>query len=467
VIVNACRSNVTEGPPLTPFVPDPVLDSITPASAIAGLDTVRIDVFGSNFVPAALVHFDGRARPTTFVSATRLTVRALPADLSDPRTIPVTVANPSSAGTPAAVTFTVTPRPLPAVAEISAAVTHTCAHTASGRTFCWGGHVSQVTSGDESTDQKGPEYGLVPVEIAAPRLSAIGAGGSSMFRVAAGDLRISVGHNQSCGLDAAGAAFCWGANWAGQLGNGMTNSDPGSATPVPVSGGLWYSALSVGVASACGITPIGAVYCWGASFGNSPQLLGSGYLDVEAQSALTSFFEPAHLCALNASRQVHCWRSGSGTTTPELRSGSLSVATMSLGRRGILCAITTEQRLYCWASGSHGLPASSLRFTSVSVGPDDHYCALATTNELYCWGIGTSGQLGTGSSTNAELPTLVPGNLRFRSVTAGDRYTCAVTVDGRWYCWGLNTFGQLGNCTTTSSNVPVAVIMPTDAMPPR
>ena len=57
-----------------------------------------------------------------------------------------------------------------------------------------------------------------------------------------------------------GAAYCWGDNTYGKLGNGTTTS---SATPVAVSGGLSFATVSAGLGSSCGVTTGGAAYCWG------------------------------------------------------------------------------------------------------------------------------------------------------------------------------------------------------------
>ena len=64
----------------------------------------------------------------------------------------------------------------------------------------------------------------------------------------------------SCGLDAAGAAFCWGNNWAGAIGDGTTTS---RSLPKRVSGGLTFSQLRSGGNSTCGLTTAGQLYCWG------------------------------------------------------------------------------------------------------------------------------------------------------------------------------------------------------------
>ena len=50
-----------------------------------------------------------------------------------------------------------------------------------------------------------------------------------------------------------GAAYCWGANGLGQLGNGTTTA--ASTTPVPVSGGLTFMTVSGALYSfTCGVT---------------------------------------------------------------------------------------------------------------------------------------------------------------------------------------------------------------------
>ena len=82
---------------------------------------------------------------------------------------------------------------------------------------------------------------------------------------------VSVGINHTCGRTAAGAAYCWGANAAGQLGDGTT-TDRSSA--VPVAGGVSFTAVSTSTTDhTCGMTAAGAAYCWG---NNASGQLGDG-----------------------------------------------------------------------------------------------------------------------------------------------------------------------------------------------
>jgi alpha-tubulin suppressor-like RCC1 family protein len=59
-----------------------------------------------------------------------------------------------------------------------------------------------------------------------------------------------------------GAAYCWGANDDGQLGNGELTQSP---VPVAVSGGYTFSEISAGDGHGCAVTDGGDAYCWGSN----------------------------------------------------------------------------------------------------------------------------------------------------------------------------------------------------------
>lgn len=79
---------------------------------------------------------------------------------------------------------------------------------------------------------------------------------------------VSVGSSHSCALAAAGAAFCWGFNGSGQLGNGTTMS---TWWPTRMNG--TWTAISAGDDHSCGIRATQTVWCWGD---NSSGQLGDG-----------------------------------------------------------------------------------------------------------------------------------------------------------------------------------------------
>jgi len=78
------------------------------------------------------------------------------------------------------------------------------------------------------------------------------------------------GDRFTCGFTVAGAAYCWGTNFSGELGDGTTTT---RLSPVLVSGGVSFVAVSSGASHTCGLTAAGAASCWGD---NGSGQLGDG-----------------------------------------------------------------------------------------------------------------------------------------------------------------------------------------------
>jgi alpha-tubulin suppressor-like RCC1 family protein len=123
--------------------------------------------------------------------------------------------------------------------------------TTVGVAYCWGLNINGALGNGTTTSS------LTPVAVS----------GGLTFAV------VSTGNSFTCGVTTAGAAYCWGLNDSGQLGNGTTTN---SVTPVAVSSGLTFATVSASVVSsadACGVTTAGAAYCWGQ---NTYGALGNG-----------------------------------------------------------------------------------------------------------------------------------------------------------------------------------------------
>lgn len=100
-------------------------------------------------------------------------------------------------------------------------------------------------------------------------------------------------------------------------------------------------------------------------------------------------------------------------------------------------------------------------WASVAAG-NYHSCATRNDGTLWCWGYNGDGQAGIGTTTNVARPHQVttPAGTSWASVTAGDMHTCAVGSDSTLWCWGYNAFGQLGIGTTTNADLPQQVTTP-------
>src|SRR3989442_8157506 len=139
--------------------------------------------------------------------------------------------------------------PVPVAPGVSfAAVTGGAAHTwgattgLSAAAYCWGGNGSGQLGDGTKTNQ------LTPVLVQAPAGVSFAA--------------VTAGAAHTCGATAAGAAYCWGDNGFGQLGDGTTTSQ---SSPVLVQAppGVSFAAVTAGVADTCGVTAARTPYCWG------------------------------------------------------------------------------------------------------------------------------------------------------------------------------------------------------------
>ena len=91
----------------------------------------------------------------------------------------------------------------------------------------------------------------------------------------------------------------------------------------------------------------------------------------------------------------------------------------------------------------YGYVSTTFKVVQIAAG-SNHTVALISDGTVYCWGLNSSGQLGDGTLTNHNTPTLVPGLTNVINVECGSNHTCALTSDGSIYCWGSNSKGQIG-----------------------
>jgi alpha-tubulin suppressor-like RCC1 family protein len=147
-----------------------------------------------------------------------------------------------------------------------------------------------------------------------------------------------------------------------------------------------------------------------------------------------------HTCALIAAGWVRCWGDNS---RGQIGDGG------DLGPR-----LAREAEL-------EGFPLSDI--ASIDVG-SQHTCAVDEAHTAWCWGADDYGQLGDGTTGDAEhernSPMIVrtspagPALTDVVQVATGAFHTCARLMDGTVRCWGVNTNGQVGDGTTDPINAP-------------
>ncbi len=300
--------------------------------------------------------------------------------------------------------------------------------------------------------------------------------------------RIAAGGNHTCALVTGGQARCWGANYAGQLGNASVVGF--SSTPVAVTGLSGATRISGGGNHTCALVAGGQARCWGT---NSSGELGNGTtggssaapVAVTGLSGATQISSgDNHTCVLVAGGQVRCWGTnssgqlGNGTfvdsATPVAVTGLSGATQISGGGSDHTCVLVTGGQARCWGSNSAGqlgngtttssstpVAVTGLSGATLITTGDRHTCALITSGQARCWGTNSSGELGNGTTGGTSAtPVAVTGLSGATQISSGDNHTCVIVTGGQARCWGLNNLGQLGSGTgggLQASPLPVGV----------
>lgn len=324
-------------------------------------------------------------------------------------------------------------------------------------------------------------------------------------------LQLSVGPGYGCLVTTGGAVKCWGENFSGQLGDGTTYTREVVGRVPALSGGVVAVATPKYGSHACALTVTGSVKCWGA---NDAGQLGDGTTTTRLEPVdVLSLPLPAtalslggkHSCALLSDGSAMCWgrndegQLGDGALVQRL----LPTKVLALGPAKSLsagslhtCAVTNDGAAWCWGANESGelgdgtTTARSLPVGVASLGSGvasiaahsllrafgvagsapwpaiGYSCAVMMSGGAKCWG--AAGALGAGDSNAHFTPVEVSGlTSGVAAVTpAGSHYSlsayvggtalfaCAKTSSGAAKCWGRNYCGAVGNGQTYPDTCP-------------
>ncbi len=247
-------------------------------------------------------------------------------------------------------------------------------------------------------------------------------------------VQLVVGAAHTCGLTPGGAVHCWGSNWAGQLGDGTYFSFGVPGYVNGLSSGV--TSLTAGVNFTCALLETGTVNCWG---GNEAGQLGDGTTDTAKEPVDVSGLSDvvaigaggSHACAVTTGGDVWCWGSNwagqLGDNSTDDSHTPVAVAGLAEGARAVEAGMA-------------------------------HTCALLETGTVKCWGGNEAGQLGDGSNTSSLAPVTVSELAGVTQISTAREHTCALLENGSIACWGRNWGGMLGDGTRDDRNAPVDVV---------
>jgi alpha-tubulin suppressor-like RCC1 family protein len=318
--------------------------------------------------------------------------------------------------------------PIMDATSLGAGRSHACALRAGGSVWCWGEN-SQGQLGNGVPLTPPPTASLVAVQVVKSDMTPLT--GISVVRA---------GEGHSCALDGNGGMWCWGGNFAGQLGDGSTT---GRSTAAQVmSGGAPMTGVvqvSVGGNHNCARTEDNMARCWGQ---NGQGQLGDG--TTMNQSAPTPIYPSKsiaagmwHSCGVQMDGTIKCsgesWKArlGHGETNDDGNQPQPVTVLKSLGGDSL--------------SGAIAVAAGGVS------------CALMADHTAVCWGDSQYGQDGNGAGGGNPLPVITEDGkvlTDIDSLVAGHPHVCAKRTNGELLCWGRNQNGDLGDGTTINRGFP-------------
>ncbi len=178
---------------------------------------------------------------------------------------------------------------------IAAGTDHTCAVIGSGGVRCWGNGARGALGNNNLNSQQANPTDVIGISSGATALAA--------------------GNDNSCAL-VSGLARCWGYNGSGSLGDGtrVQRNTPVAVAGLPAGMTQLYTAGAF-ASHICAIDSNGGAFCWGANYSaqvgdgtQADRLAGTPVSGLS--SGVTQIVGGAgHTCALITAGAVKCWGS--------------------------------------------------------------------------------------------------------------------------------------------------------------
>ncbi len=346
-----------------------------------------------------------------------------------------------------------------------------------GNIYCWGKNENGQLGNGTTNDS------VRPVRV---HNSSDGTG-SAMPPGAVKSL--SVGRGFACAIASNDMAYCWGLNANSQFGNGGTTS---SSVPVKVPtktenassailAGATFKSIAAGTFGGCAIANDNRAYCWGANFygqtGDGTSTNRTFPVKVLTKTENASSAIPAGAtflsvsvggyttCAIASNDMAYCWGRN--------QNGQVGAGTaMNENANPFPLKVVTKTE-----NATSAIPAgATFKFVETARG-GSFSCAIASDDLSYCWGFNDNGQLGSNTVTNSSFPvkvltqsdaggatSAIPAGVTAKALTVGAAggQACMIGSDNLAYCWGFNVQGALGNNSTTQNLVPVKVLTQSD-----
>ena len=280
---------------------------------------------------------------------------------------------------------------LTGVAAISGGSRHNCALKTDGTVWCWGydgfGQLGDGTLGTGNYQTR-----LTPVQV------VLGTGKMT------GVIAIAAGGASTCAIRSGGTVWCWGDDYYGELGDG-TRGGANHLRPKPVqvvqgTGKLASAtAIAAGSGHTCVRKSIGTVWCWGWDWagqigdgtrGNTSHLRLKPIQVVYGTGKLTGIAKITannqHTCAVKTTGTVWCW-------------GYDYWGQLGDGTRGNTIHMRLKPVQVVYGTGK------LTGVARIAAGGEDT-CAVKSVGTMWCWGLDSTGQLGDhtlGASAHLRL----------------------------------------------------------------